>query len=329
MRHSIGVVIAMSVAAGPASAQSNAVAEQLFNEGRELTTQGKWAEACPKFEASLQRDPALGTRLNLATCYQHINKLASAWGLFRESADLAKKASDSKRYDFASQQAAALEPRLPKLSITAPPKAPAGLVVQRDGTPVGVAELGVAIYVDPGPHEVTASAPGFEPVTSRITVDEAKTETVGLPELQAKPEVSTPPSTDMKKVVDDPSTEPSTSPTRTYIALGVGGGGIVLAGVGLVFGAQAISKNNKAKQLCGDDLNCTGDNFDQGKQLVDDGRSKGILSTVFVAAGVAAIGAGVVVFLTSPRQTEPPRAMARIVPVLDRDNAGVGIVGRF
>jgi hypothetical protein len=326
MRHVIGVVIVMSTVAGSAYAQSNAIAEQLFNEGRDLAAAGKWSEACPKFEASMQRDPALGTRLNLATCYQHVNKLASAWGLFRDSADIAKKANDTKRFDYAMQQAAALEPKLPKLVITAPPKAPVGLTVQRDGAAVSAAELGVALYVDPGAHEVTASAPGFEPVTSKVTAEEGKTETLVLPELKAKPDVQQPPATD--KDTDDVSTEPI-SPTRKYVALGIGGGGIAMVGVGLVFGAQAISKNNKAKDLCGSDLSCSGANLEAGQQLIHDGRTRGTLSTVFVAAGVAAIGGGVVVYLTAPRTTERTHATARIVPIIDRDGAGLGMVGRF
>jgi hypothetical protein len=316
----------MSVVAGRAHAQSNAIAEQLFNEGRDLATQGKWPEACPKFEASMQRDPALGTRLNLATCYQHVNKLASAWGLFRDSADIAKKSNDTKRFDYAMQQAAALEPRLPKLVITAPPKAPVGLTVQRDGASVSAAELGVALYVDPGAHEVTASAPGFEPVTSKATAEEGKTETLVLPELKAKPDIKAPPPTETD--AEDVSTEP-VSPTRKYVALGIGGGGIAMVGLGLVFGAQAISKNNKAKDLCGEDLSCSGSNLDEGQQLIHDGRSRGTLSTVFVVAGVAAIGSAVVVYLTAPRPTERPRATAQIVPMIDRDGAGLGVVGRF
>ena len=324
MRHVFGVVIVMSAVAGSAYAQSNAIAEQLFNEGRDLAAAGKWSEACPKFEASMQRDPALGTRLNLATCYQHVNKLASAWGLFRDSADIAKKSNDTKRFDYAMQQAAALEPKIPKLVITAPPKAPAGLTVQRDGAAVSAAELGVALYVDPGTHEVTASAPGFEPVTSKIATEEGKTETLALPELKAKTDVQQPPATDS----DDVSTEP-VSPTRKYVALGIGGGGIVMVGLGLVFGAQAISKNNKAKDLCGPDLTCSASNLDEGQQLIHDGRTRGTLATVFVAAGVAAIGGGVVMYLTAPRQTERTHATARIVPVIDRDGAGLGVVGRF
>src|SRR5882757_2183430 len=116
MRYVFRVLALVSVVAGPVQAQSSdssVLAEQLFNEARDLVKANKWAEACPKFEASLRYDPVLGTRLNLATCYEHIGRLASAWGLYRESIDAAKKAGDAKRADYAQKQATALEPRLP------------------------------------------------------------------------------------------------------------------------------------------------------------------------------------------------------------------------
>ena len=110
MRHAVGALLVMAIVAGQAHAQapqgsSSALAEQLFNQARDLVKANKWAEACPKFEASLRYDPVLGTRLNLATCYEHIGKLAKAWGLYRESIDAAKKAGDTKRADYAQKQA--------------------------------------------------------------------------------------------------------------------------------------------------------------------------------------------------------------------------------
>src|SRR5580765_1782681 len=165
MRRTYGILIVLLVAAGRTQAQSgdsSAIAEQLFNQARELAKVNQWAEACPKFEASLRYDPVLGTRLNLATCYEHIGKLASAWGLYRESIELANKAGDTKRAEYAQKQATALEPRLPKLAISAPSSPPTGFVVKRDDTAVDAGALGVALYVDPGTHKVTASAPGFE-----------------------------------------------------------------------------------------------------------------------------------------------------------------------
>src|ERR1041384_6255681 len=155
MRHAVGALLVMAIVAGRGHAQApegspGALAGQLFNQGRDLIKANNWVEACPKFEASLRYDPVLGTRLNLATCYEHIGKLASAWGLYRESVELAKKAGDTKRAEYAQKQAARPDPRLPKLAISAPAKPPAGFVVKRDETTVDAGALGVALYVDPG-----------------------------------------------------------------------------------------------------------------------------------------------------------------------------------
>src|SRR6185312_7749645 len=83
---------ALLASAAPVAAQTptqdQVIAEQLFEQGRTLVTANNWPAACPKFEESLKLDPTLGTKLNLATCYEHIGKIASAWSLYREAAEL-------------------------------------------------------------------------------------------------------------------------------------------------------------------------------------------------------------------------------------------------
>jgi len=51
----------------------------LFQKGVELMAIGKSAEACEKFDSSHQLDPALGTMLRLADCYERTGKTASAY----------------------------------------------------------------------------------------------------------------------------------------------------------------------------------------------------------------------------------------------------------
>jgi hypothetical protein len=335
MKHAVCALLMVAVAAGQARAQSqegnsSALAEQLFNQGRDLVKANQWAEACPKFEASLRYDPVLGTRLNLATCYEHIGKLASAWGLYRESVELAKKAGDTKRAEYAQKQAASLEPRLPKLAISAPASPPAGFVVKRDETTVDAGALGVALYVDPGTHHVSASAPGFETFTVTVTLGEGKTETIAVPNLTARP--AAPVASAVEKpaqpVEPEPAPAGSIPRSRKYLAFGLGGAGVVAVGVGLVFGAQASSKNSDAKNLCGSDLACTDmAAYTQAKQDVSDAKSKATVSTVLIGVGLAAIAGGVVVLVTAPR--EPERATAHLVPVVHDGGAGLALTGVF
>jgi tetratricopeptide (TPR) repeat protein len=331
MRYAVGSLLVLALAAGRGYAQptpegsSSALAEQLFNQGRDLIKANQWTEACPKFEASLRYDPVLGTRLNLATCYEHIGKLASAWGLYRESIELARKAGDPKRAEYAQKQAAALEPRLPKLAISVPASPPAGFAVKRDDTAVDAGALGVALYVDPGTHRVTASAPGFEPFTVTVTLTEGKTETLAIPNLVGKPVKPADAARPAKQI--EPPAAPA-SPTRKYVAYGLGGAGVVAIGVSLVFGAKARSSFSDAQSLCGNDLACKdADAFNRDKQLVSDAHGSANLATGLFIGGLAAVGAGVVVYLTAPRAVE--RRAARLVPVPHEGGAGLALTGTF
>ena len=330
-----GLAMLIAARADAQSSGASTLAEQLFAQARELAKVNRWAEACPKFEASLKYDPVLGTRLNLAACYEHVGKLASAWSLYRQAVDLASQAGDARRRDYARKQATMLEPRLPRLVITAPADPPAGLLVTRDGTPIDRAALGVALYVDPGPHEIAAAAPGFVAVAQTVTVAEARTETIALPALQRplppEPRPAQPtaaPATPHVTPPRDEEAEPGApSSTRRSAGLWVGAGGVAVLGVGLVFGVKASSSYSDAKRLCGADLRCDPVNYDQGKRSIKDARSGATISTVLVAAGSVAIAAGAIVFLTAPSVRGRPAA--RLVPLAHDHGAGLALIGGF
>jgi len=331
MRRVLLAIIMVPIVAGRGYAQSSdssAIAEQLFNQARDLVKANQWAEACPKFEASLHYDPVLGTRLNLAACYEHIGKLATAWGIYRESIELAKKAGDVKRRDYAQKQAAALEPRLPKLSISVPAKLPAGFIVKRDATLVDTGALGVALYIDPGSHEIIASAPGFEAFKQTVTVVEGNARTLAIPELNAASVLalgSSGPPIEEHVARAKPGTAPSHA--RRYIAIGGGLAGVAAVGVSLLFGVKANSDFNDAKRLCGASLVCDSTNYERGIQLMRDAHSHATASTAFAATGGAAIVASAVILLAA--QHSPERTAAQIIPVTRDHGVGLAITGRF
>src|SRR5690606_2054720 len=118
-----GAALAVALLARPAAARpadSVAAAEQLFAEGRALLARGQLEAACARFEASLALDPAVGTLLNLALCFEERGMLASAWARYREAADRAARERMKQHERVAVQRAAALAPRLPRLLIRAP-----------------------------------------------------------------------------------------------------------------------------------------------------------------------------------------------------------------
>src|SRR5262249_2265450 len=72
--------------ADPASAQT------LFDQAKQLMADGKYRDACPKLEESQRLDPGPGTLFQLASCYEKIDRTATAWAAFLEVAAAAKAA---------------------------------------------------------------------------------------------------------------------------------------------------------------------------------------------------------------------------------------------
>jgi hypothetical protein len=131
-----------------------AAGEALFQEGRKLMTENRFAEACERFAVSRRLNPGVGTSLNLADCLEKLGRTASAYGMFNETAIEAQRMSDKIGRDVeARARAHALEPRLSKLSVVVPPAhRAAGMEVRRDGQALGQDLWGLAIPVDPGEH---------------------------------------------------------------------------------------------------------------------------------------------------------------------------------
>jgi hypothetical protein len=292
------------------SGGNRAAAEALFNQGRALMTAGKFVEACPKFEASQQLDPGLGTMLNLAECYEKTGRTASAWAEYREAIPLARAAGSKARQDLATERAQALEERLSTLTIRAisGEDADTHLEVRRDGVALQEAELGSPIPVDPGEHLIEAAAPGKQKWSSKVQVagDAAKVQ-IEIPRLAPEGGASPAGTTSAPVVTTTTTTEPpsdkpaSSGSAQRTTGLVFGGAGIVGIGLGTFFGLQASSKWSDAKAKCSDyPFNCG----TEGTDLRSSAHSAGTVSTVAFIAGGALLATGVVLYLTAPKNRE-------------------------
>src|SRR5262245_31495840 len=165
------------------SSDQRTLAEAFFQDGRRLLDEGKVAEACAKFGESQRIAPALGTLLNLAVCHEKQGKLASAWAEFTAVATQAARAGDADRKRFAAERLREIEPRVPKLVVSAEGVTP-GMQIKLDGTSMGEGALGSSIPIDPGEHLIEVTAPDREPWSKTLQVAAGKQETLLIPRLE-------------------------------------------------------------------------------------------------------------------------------------------------
>jgi hypothetical protein len=329
--------LALAPAARAQSSSDQAAAEALFKQGRDLMASGQYAEACPKLAESERLDPAPGTLLNLATCYERNGQVASAWVTFKEAATAARKADQTERARLATEKAAALEPSLPTLTIVVPPASDVpDLEVRRDGEVVGRAEWGAPIPLDPGPHAIEARAAGRLPWQGQAPALGVGTKaSVEVPPLAMLPEgqgapipataPATPARTALPAAMDTTPAEPVHS-GRTQRAIGWVTGGVGLAGVavGAVFGAIAMSDNNQASNGCISNV-CT----QQGFSSTHDAKNAATASTVAFAVGGGLVAVGLVLWLTAPADAHASGVRAALVPMASEGAAGTMIRGSF
>jgi hypothetical protein len=300
MRRSAHFLVAATVLAAPAAygqAGDKATAEALFADGRKLMSQGNYREACPKFEASLKLDPGVGAMLNLADCYEKNGQTASAWAEFREASAAARAAGSKDREDLARQRAAALDPKLSRLTIVVGKQS---AQVTRDGTAVDAAAFGTAMPVDPGKHVIEASAIGKKKWSATVDVAASGAKvTVEVPALADEAQVGARPPLvpGATKEVDQPS---SGSSSQRTIAIGAGAVGIVGLAAGALFGLKAKSSWNDADGSCPAHVNCSQTAVD----AASDAKNQATISTVAFAVGAVGVVGAAVLWFTAPKSSE-------------------------
>jgi hypothetical protein len=329
-------VLALTVASIPRNAQAQPAsvqAEQLFRQGKKLMSEGKLAEACKAFDGSYRRDAAVSTLLNLADCREKNKQYASAWGYFLDAER--KTRGDTAQANFnrtARERAAALEAKLSFLIINVPAEASIeGLTITRNGIEVDSAEWNTDIPVDGGDYVIEGKAPGYEAWSTKITVADAKhKQSVNVPKFRQRPNMDKSTTSERKQRVPEapPVGEPIEASGSSRKAVGkmtLAGGGVLVVG-GLAAGYFAQQKWSEAKDLCGDDLICdsAADRM-TGDALVDAARFRGNVSTIVTGVGVAAIGGGVILWLTAPSNERS--STVSITPTLTGNSVGVAIGG--
>jgi len=301
------VAVATALAAGGASADDRAIAEQAFQQGRELMAAGDVAAACPKFAAAAKLSQTAGVRLNLADCYARLGKTASAWAKADEALAIAERAVDVAATDLARSRLADLKPQLSYLTIAVAKAVVRGTEIVLDGDAIPDGLWGTALPVDPGEHEVVVKAPARRPWSMRTIVrGPGSRTTVSVPAQVGEPSTGSP------------------AGAIQILAIGSGVFGLAGLGVGTGFGLDASSKKSQYQRhqvngRCVDEQCVT-----ISQQAV----SSATISTVGFAAGGALAATAVFLWLAIPARDAEGRA-AGLAPMLGPQTAGLRLSGSW
>ena len=290
------IAVSCAVSASPAIARADGelAAEATFAEGRALMKEGRYPEACAKFEISLKLDRAAGTEVNLAECYLKLGKTASAWLRYRDGAAIAEQAGAKERAAEARDRAAKLEPSLCKLVVRIEGVVASSAYITNDGERLDPVLWGVAVPVDPGAHSIEEWVTNSGHVARSVTIAAAQ-EGVACPTAEVVlPAIAAPP------IIVEPPPKPRGGTQRVAGAV-LFGAGIVAAGVGAGFGVAALSTKNGAD--C-DAIACSS----IGRaDLASAGRSADV-ATAEIVSGAILVVTGAAIYLTAPKT---PRQLAR------------------
>jgi len=294
----LAMMVAVTQIAVAAPGESEAGA--MFQEARELAKQGRFAEACQLFAKSYERDPALGTAVNLADCLEREGKLRRAWELFDTVARNSQNVQS--RAKLARQRADALAARLATVVVTMHEPRPAGLAVR-----IGEREVAPAAeirdMIEPRDIEVVATAPGWPTYRTTLHAMAGSTVTADIPAFAR--------------------TGGGRRRSRVYLAAGIGAAGLV--GLAAAGGFALSAKQTYDGAFPDDCMHTPGGAVCNiaGRAATDRAGRRADIATGLSIGGAVLAAVGVAVYLTAPSET------VQVAPLAGARELGIGVVGHF
>jgi tetratricopeptide (TPR) repeat protein len=312
----MAAVAAMLVLSAKDIEAQGVAAEALFREAKALMASSRYAEACEAFRGSYEKEPLPTTLVNLADCREKNGELASAWAYFLESARLAARSNQDELAEVARSRAAAIEPRLSRVTLAVPSDAAAdGLTITRDNVAVDAVEWGKRLPIDGGRHRYVATAPGRKSwdTTVTVAVEGDDIEIVVPPLALAEVEQFGP---------AQPGTEspPSTRGGRPALLWGTWAVGVLALGSAAGLEIYARSAYSEAKAAT------TNPERQASYELANDRR---LYAGIVAGVGVVAVGAGVYLWFTRPSRGRSSPTSASLQLDLRRNGGLLGVRAGF
>ena len=228
-------------------------ARKLFEAGRALAAERRWAEAEEKFLASSQLVRRANTLFNLGVVRQRQAKHLAAHEAFAETISGADPVRDAALISEAKERLSQCEYYLQRVELTV---APQNAEVRLDGAAIQATGGKAETFLEPGRHELVARAPGYAERSYAINAEAGGSQrlAVTLVPIQTSATETNEPSAAARPVPSPRSTTSlGTSDTRRtrwgapqFVTLG---GGAVLLGAAITGGA-ALAADRKVINRC-------------------------------------------------------------------------------
>jgi hypothetical protein len=309
---SLVITPAASVWAAPTK-QDVAAAQEAMKEGAAAEKKSDWSAARDAYQSAVDKNETPDARLHLARAESHLGHLTEATDQY--NVILETKTAPAPIKAAAKKELAAIKDRIPKITV----KVPAGFsgTVRIDKVELTSANFGQPVEINPGTRNVIVESEGFQPFKKTLIIADRANEVVDVTLVPVKKEAA---GDEVKVDTNDGSTRR----TLGYVALGLGGAGLI---TGIAAGAASMSTRNQLKSSCNNNV-CA----ESERDSYDRGKMQATISTVgWIVAGVG-VGAGLVLILTAPskKKEAAPKAeeeKAAVVPYIGPGS--LGLYGRF
>jgi len=280
-------------------------ARKLFTEAYADEKAGHCPEALEKYKRVQAVKDTPNIRFRIGSCSEATNQLRAAMQAYDGTVRLGR--GDPQFKDVvqeAQKKLDALTPKMGRLNIQNPEHAS----VRVDEQPVADGE---PVWVEPGMHGVSATAPGKKPFHTDVSVKEQATSDVAIamePEVVVQPPPPLPP-------------PPPPSPVPKIVGWSLVGLGAALgigAGVSIIVRETAIASINDACKT-----GCPVARMAELQGTRDRALVAGPLAAVLAGAGGACVATGVILLLAAPKKS------AAFAPVLAPGYGGLAWHGTF
>jgi len=320
LRGSLVVLPGLSVALSvhPAAAQDKkelSKARSQFQRAIELEQAGNYSTALEQFRDVGQVRMTPQVRFHIASCEEKLGRLVTALGGYQ----LAFADADSVGEDFKSEVQTAvtrLQASIPKLLIQRGRGAEAA-EIQLDGVALGASSVGVPVPLDPGPHSVSAKAPGALPFSQTVTIAENEQKSVDVA-LSLEPQEARP--------AAGAASAPADKSNPRLIPYVIGGVGIAsLISSGVLFGLRQSTLSDLEEQ-CGPNHDaCPSSAAGDYSNL----KVYNVTSQVALGVGVVCVGTAVTMLLLQRKHASAAKSGMTLVPSAPNTVAGVSWAGNF